>query len=126
MIEDDDSLRTKQLHLMQESVDKLLQGCRSEQDLQEKIAKLTSERDIAMNNAAVNLQQYKNMQKENIKLADEVSKLKKLQGSGETAPIVQKLKQQLKEKDDTISQQQQEINDISTACYQAEAELAAL
>ena len=79
-----------------------------------------------MNNAAVNLWQYKNTQKENIKLADEVSKLKKLQGSGEMAPIVQKLKQQLKEKDNTISQQQQEINDISTTCNQAKAELATL
>ncbi len=59
-----------------------------------------------MNNMVVNLQQYESMQKENIKLTDEVSKLKKLQGSGETAPIVQKLKQQMKEKDDTISQQQ--------------------
>ncbi len=79
-----------------------------------------------MNNAAVNLQQYENMQKENIKLADEISKLKKLQGSGEMAPIVQKLKQQMKEKDNTISQQQWKINDISTACNQAEAELATL
>ena len=43
MMEDDESLRTKQLCLMQESTDKLLQGHRSEQDLQEKIAKLTSE-----------------------------------------------------------------------------------
>ena len=43
MMEDDESLRTKQLCLMQESIDKLLQGCRSEQDLQEKITKLTSE-----------------------------------------------------------------------------------
>ncbi len=58
-----------------------------------------------MNNAVVNLQQYKNIQKENIKLADKVSKLKKLQGSGETALIVQKLKQQIREKDNTISQQ---------------------
>ncbi len=43
MMEEDKSLRTKQLHIMQESVDKLLQGCRSEQDLQERITKLTSE-----------------------------------------------------------------------------------
>ncbi len=43
MMEDDKSLRTKQFHLMQESVDKLLQGHGLEQDLQEKIAKLTSE-----------------------------------------------------------------------------------
>ena len=43
MMEDDKSPRTKQLHIMQESVDKLLQGCRSELDLQEKITKLTSE-----------------------------------------------------------------------------------
>ena len=43
MMEEDESLRTKQLCIMQESVDKLLQGCGSEQDLQEKITKLTSE-----------------------------------------------------------------------------------
>ncbi len=43
MMEDDESLRTKQLCLMQESIDKLLQGCGSEQDLQEKVAKLISE-----------------------------------------------------------------------------------
>ncbi len=42
MMEDDESMRTKQFHLMQESINKLLQGHRSEQDLQEKIAKLTS------------------------------------------------------------------------------------
>ncbi len=93
MMEDDESLRTKQLHLMQESVDKLLQGHGLEQDLQEKIIKLTSEWDVAVNNAAVNLWQYKSMQKENIKLAEEISKLKKLQDSGEMAPIIQKLKQ---------------------------------
>ena len=43
MMEDDESPRTKQLHIMQESIDKLLQGHRLEQDLQEKIIKLTSE-----------------------------------------------------------------------------------
>ena len=43
MMEEDESLRTKQLCLMQESIDKLLQGHGSEQDLQEKVAKLTSE-----------------------------------------------------------------------------------
>ncbi len=42
------------------------------------------------------------------------------------ALIIQKLKQQVKEKDNTISQQQQEINDISTACNKAEAELTTL
>ena len=42
MMEDDESPRSKQLCLMQESVDKLLQGHGSEQDLQEKITKLTS------------------------------------------------------------------------------------
>ena len=42
------------------------------------------------------------------------------------APIIQKLKQQVKEKDNTISEQQQEINDISTACNKAEAELTTL
>ena len=54
MMEEDESLRTKQLRIMQESINKLLQDG-SEQDLQEKITKLTSEQDIAMNNAAVNL-----------------------------------------------------------------------
>ena len=43
MMEEDESPRTKQLHLMQESINKLLQGHGSEQDLQEKVAKLTSE-----------------------------------------------------------------------------------
>ncbi len=36
---------------------------------------------------------------------EEYSKLKKIQGSGEMAPIVQKLKQQIKEKDDIITAQ---------------------
>ena len=76
---------------------------------------LTSEWDVAMNNAAVNLHQYKNLQKDNTKLAEEISKLKKLQGSGEMAPIIQKLKQQVKEKDDTISMQKQEISHICAA-----------
>ena len=61
MMEEDESLRSKQMHIMQESVDKLLQGCRLEQDLQERITTLTSEQDIAINNAAVNLHQYKNL-----------------------------------------------------------------
>ena len=43
MMEEDKSLRTKQLHIMQESINKLLQGYGSEQDLQEKITRLTSE-----------------------------------------------------------------------------------
>ena len=43
MMEEDESLRTKQLCIMQESIDKLLQGCGLEQDLQEKITKLTLE-----------------------------------------------------------------------------------
>ena len=43
MMEDKESLRTKQLCIMQESIDKLLQEHGSEQDLQEKITKLTSE-----------------------------------------------------------------------------------
>ncbi len=79
-----------------------------------------------MNNAVVNLHQYKNLQKDNNKLIEEISKLKKLQGSREMALIVQKLKQQVKEKDDTISKQQQEINDISAAHNKADAELATL
>ena len=81
MMEEDKSLRSKQLCLMQESIDKLLQGCGLEQDLQEKITKLTSEWDVAMNNAAVNLQQYENLQKENTKLAEEVSKLQSFRKS---------------------------------------------
>ena len=68
-----------------------------------------------MNNAVVNLCQYENLQKDNTKLAEEISKLKKLQGSGEMAPIIQKLKQQVKEKDNTISMQKQEISDICAA-----------
>ncbi len=68
-----------------------------------------------MNNTVVNLHQYKNLQKENIKLAEEINRLKKIQGSGETTPIIQKLKQQIREKDDTIVIQQQEINDTCTA-----------
>ncbi len=43
IMEEDESPRTKQIHIMQESVDKLLQGCRLEQDLQEKITTLTLE-----------------------------------------------------------------------------------
>ncbi len=43
MMEEDELLRTKQIHIMQESVDKLLQGCGLEQDLQETITMLTSE-----------------------------------------------------------------------------------
>ncbi len=83
MMEEDESLRTKQICIMQESMDKLLQGCRSEQDLQEKITTLTTEWDVAINNAAVNLCQYENLQKDNIKLPEEFNKLKKFQGSGE-------------------------------------------
>ena len=79
-----------------------------------------------MNNAVVNLCQYKNLQKDNTKLTEEISKLKKLQGSGEMAPIVQKLKQQVKERDDTISMQQQEINNIGAAYNKADAELITL
>ncbi len=41
MVEEDESLRSRQVHIMQESIDKLLKGHRSEQDLQEKIAMLT-------------------------------------------------------------------------------------
>ncbi len=126
MMEEDESPKSKQLHLMQESIDKLLQGCGSEQDLQEKITKLTLEWDVTMNNAAVNLWQYENLQKENTKLAEEFSKLKKLQGSGEMAPIIQKLKQQIMERDNTIAKQQKEINDISTAHNKTDTELATL
>ncbi len=115
MMEEDKSLRTKQIHIMQESMDKLLQEYGLEQDLQEKITTLTSEQDVAINNAVVNLHQYENLQKDNTKLTEEISKLKKLQGSGETAPIIQKLKQHIKEKDDTISMQKQEISDICAA-----------
>ena len=43
MMEEDESLRSKQICIMQESVNKLLQGCGSEQDLQEKITMLTLE-----------------------------------------------------------------------------------
>ena len=82
MMEEEESLRMKQICMVQESVDKLLLGHGSEQDLQEKIAMLTSEQDVAINNAAVNLHQYKNMQKDNTRLTEEVSRLKKLQGSG--------------------------------------------
>ncbi len=93
----------------------MLQGCRSQQDLQEKITTLTSEQDVAINNAVVNLCQYKNLQKDNIKLIEEFNKLKKIQGSGEMAPIIQKLKQQIKEKDDIITAQKQEISDTCEA-----------
>ena len=55
------------------------------------------------------------MQKDNTKLTEEISKLKKLQGSREMAPIIQKLKQQIKEKDDIITMQKQEISDICAA-----------
>ncbi len=126
MIEEDESLRSKQIHIMQESVDKLLQGCRSEQDLQGKIAMLTLEWNVAINNAVVNLHQYKNLQKDNIKLAEELNKLKKFQGSWETAPIIQKLKQQIKEKDDMITMQKQEISDTCAAWDKADAELTTL
>ena len=78
MMEEDKLLKSKQLRLMQESIDKLLQGHGSEQDLQEKITRLTLEWDVAMNNAVVNLWQYENLQKENTELAEEVTKLKKL------------------------------------------------
>ncbi len=115
MVEEDELPRLRQVCVMQESVNKLLKGCRLEQDLQEKIAMLTSERDVAVNNAVVNLHQYENLQKENIKLAEEINRLKKIQGSGETTPIIQKLKQQIREKDDTITMQQQEINDTCAA-----------
>ncbi len=126
MMEEEELLRMKQICMVQESVHKLLQGCRSEQDLQEKIATLTSEWDVAINNAAVNLHQYKNLQKDNTRLAEEVSKLKKFQGSGETAPIVQKLKQQIKDKDDIIMAQNHEITDACETQDKACAELAAL
>ena len=43
MMEEDESPRSRQMCVMQESVDKLLQGCGLEQDLQEKITALTSE-----------------------------------------------------------------------------------
>ena len=43
MMEEDESLKSKQLCLIQESIDKLLQGHGSEQGLQEKITRLTSE-----------------------------------------------------------------------------------
>ncbi len=43
MMEEEELPRMKQICMVQESVDKLLQGCGSEQDLQEKIAMLTSE-----------------------------------------------------------------------------------
>ena len=79
-----------------------------------------------MNNTAVNLRQYKSLQKDNTKLAEEISKLNKLQGSREMAPIIQKLKQQVTERDNTISKQQQEINDVSTACNKVDAELTTL
>ena len=61
MMEEDESPRSKQMPIMQESVDKLLQGCRSQQDLQEKITMLTLEWDVAINNAVVNLHQYENL-----------------------------------------------------------------
>ncbi len=79
-----------------------------------------------MNNAVVNLQQCENLQKENTKLAEEVTKLRKLQGSGEMALIVQKLKQQIVERDTTIVKQQQEISNISIAHNKMDAELATL
>ncbi len=68
-----------------------------------------------MNNTAVNLRQYKSLQKDNTKLAEEISKLNKLQGSREMAPIIQKLKQQIREKDDIITAQKQEISDTCEA-----------
>ncbi len=74
----------------------------------------------------VNLCQYENLQKDNIKLAEEFNKFKKIQGSGEMAPIVQKLKQQIREKDDTITVQKQEINDIREAQDKVTAELSTL
>ena len=43
MMEEEELPRTKQICMVQELVDKLLQGHGSEQDLQEKIATLTSE-----------------------------------------------------------------------------------
>ncbi len=43
IMEEEESPRMKQIFMVQELVDKLLQGCRSEQDLQEKITILTSE-----------------------------------------------------------------------------------
>ncbi len=58
-----------------------------------------------MNNAVVNLRQYESLQKDNTKLTEEISKLKKLQGSKEMAPIIQKLKKQVTERDNTISKQ---------------------
>ncbi len=79
-----------------------------------------------MNNTAVNLCQYENLQKDNTKLTEELNKLKKLQGSGEMALIVQKLKQQIKEKDDIITMQKQEISDKRVAQDKAEAELTTL
>ncbi len=66
------------------------------------------------------------MQKDNTKLTEEISKLKKLQGSREMAPIIQKLKQQIKEKDDIITMQKQEISDICAARDKADAELTIL
>ncbi len=126
MMEEEESPKMKQICMVQELVDKLLQGHRSEQDLQEKITMLTSEQDVAINNTAVNLHQYKNLQKDNIRLTEEVSKLKKFQGSGETAPIIQKLKQQIKDKDNIIMAQNCEIIDACKTQDKACAELSAL
>ena len=42
------------------------------------------------------------------------------------ALIIQKLKQQIMEKDTTIANQQQEINDIGAACNKMDAELTTL
>ncbi len=42
------------------------------------------------------------------------------------APIIQKLKQQIMEKDTTIAKQQQEISNIGAACHKMDAELATL
>ncbi len=61
-----------------------------------------------------------------MKIMEEINKLRKLQGSGETAPIVQKLKLQITKKDNTITTQQQEISDICSALDKATAELATL
>ena len=49
-----------------------------------------------------------------------------MQGSRETAPIVQKLKQQIKENDDIITAQKQEISDTCKAWDRVAAELTTL
>ncbi len=61
-----------------------------------------------------------------MKITEEISKLRKLQGSRETAPIVQKLKLQIMEKDNTITVQRQEISDIHGTLDKATAELTTL